>query len=54
MTWMQRLKHVFGIEIETCKRCGKKVKVMASIEAPAVIGHILKHLQQKAAFEADI
>ena len=35
MTWMQRLKQVFGIDIKTCERCGRKVKVMASIEAPA-------------------
>ena len=54
MTWMQRLKRVFGIDIETCERCGRKVKVMASIEAPAVIAHILKHLQQKAALKAEI
>ena len=27
---------------------------MASIEAPAVIAPILKHLQQKAALQADI
>ena len=40
-TWAQRLKRVFGIEIETCETCetcGGKVKVMASIEDPAVIG----------------
>ena len=54
MTWMQRLKHVFGIDIETCERCGRTVKVMASIEAPAVIAPILKHLQQKAALKAAI
>ena len=54
MTWMQRLKRVFGIDIETCERCGGKVKVMASIAAPAVIAPILKHLQQKAALKADI
>ena len=54
MTWMQRLKRVFGIDIETCERCGAKVKVMASIAAPAVIAPILKHLQQKAALKADI
>ena len=54
MTWMQRLKRVFGIDIETCKRCGAKVKVMASIEAPAVSANILKHLKQKAALQADI
>ena len=51
---MQRLKRVFGIDIEACERCDGKVKVMASIEAPAVSAPILKHLQQKAALQADI
>jgi len=32
MTWAQRLKRVFGIEIETCEVCGGKVRVIASIE----------------------
>ena len=54
MTWMQRLKRVLGIDIETCERCGRKVKVMASIEALAVIAPILKHLRQKAALNAAI
>ena len=54
MTWMQRLKRVFNIDIETCERCGAKVKVMASIAAPAVIAHTLKYLQQKAALNAAI
>ena len=54
MTWMQRLKRLFGIDIETCERCGGKVKVVASIEAPAVIAPILKHLQRRAALQADI
>jgi hypothetical protein len=31
MTWAQRLKLVFGIEIETCEQCGGAVKVIASI-----------------------
>ena len=54
MTWMQRLKRVFGIDIEICERCGEKVKIIASIEDPAVIAHILKYLQQKEALKADI
>ena len=45
MTWMQRLKRVFNIDIKTCERCGGKVKVIASIEDPDVIAHILKHLK---------
>ena len=54
MNWMQRLKRVFGIDIETWERCGGKVKVIASIEAPAVIAPILNHLKQKEALNADM
>lgn len=54
MAWMQRLELVFGIDIETSERCGGKVKVIASIEDPAVIAHILKHLKQKEALQASI
>ena len=42
MTWAQRLKRVFKIDIETCDHCGGAVKVIASIEDPAVIKQILK------------
>ena len=45
MTWGQRLKRVFKIEIETCEACGGKVKVIACIEDPAVIKRILAHLE---------
>jgi hypothetical protein len=31
MTWAQRLKRVFAIEAETCRRCGGTLKVIASI-----------------------
>jgi len=44
MTWAQRLKRVFKIEIETCEHCGGAVKVIASIEDPLVIERILEHL----------
>ncbi len=54
MIWMQRLKRVFNIDIETCGCCGGKVKVIASIEDPAVIAHILKHLKQKEALHAGV
>ena len=33
MTWMQRLKRVFSIEIETCQRCGGKLEVRRSRHA---------------------
>ena len=31
MTWMQRLKRVFAIDIETCPECGEKLRVVACI-----------------------
>jgi hypothetical protein len=30
MTWAERLKRVFRIEIETCRRCGGRLRVIAS------------------------
>ena len=44
MTWAQRLRRVFAIEIEKCEKCGGPVRVIASIEDPDVIQKILKHL----------
>ncbi len=32
MRWAQRLKSVFGIDIETCPACGDAVRVIACIE----------------------
>ena len=49
MTWAQRLKRVFNIDIETCNSCGGHVKIIACIEAPAVIEKILTHLERKDA-----
>ena len=31
MTWAQRLKRVFNIDVETCRECGGAVKVIACI-----------------------
>jgi len=48
MTWMQRLKRGFNIDIETCEKCKGPVKIIACVEDPAVIEKILKHLRGKA------
>ncbi len=45
MTWAQRLKRVFNIDIETCSECGGAVKIIACIEDPVVIAKILTHLE---------
>ena len=53
MTWAQRLKRVFDIDIDTCCECGGDVKIIASIEDPVVIRMILAHLDKKGVIAAD-
>ena len=48
MTWSQRLKRVFNIDITICNRCAGEVKIIACIEDPAVIKKILDHLDAKS------
>ena len=47
MSWAQRLKRVFNIDIEVCGHCGGSVKVIAPIEGQDVIDSILTHLREK-------
>jgi len=55
MTWAQRLKRVFSIEIEVCGRFGVSVRVIACIEdqdtmpdkAGQALDRILAHLRDK-------
>ena len=48
MTWAQRLKRVFNIDVTICNRCGGAVKIIACIEDPSVIKKILEHLDAKS------
>jgi hypothetical protein len=48
LTWAQRLKRVFAIDLETCRQCGGRLRVIASIEQPALIERILGHLGRAA------
>ena len=48
MKWARRLKRVYGIEIETCAGCGGKLRVIASLEEPAIIAKVLSHLERTA------
>lgn len=48
MTRTQRLKCVFGVEINTCLRCAARLKVIARIEEPEVIAKILAHREKAA------
>ena len=47
MSWAQRLKRVFNIDIEVCGRCGGSARVIACIEDQDVIDRILAHLREK-------
>ncbi len=48
MSWARLLKRVFDIDIECCVHNGEKLKIIAVIEAPAVIARILTHLESAA------
>ena len=47
MSWAQRLKRVFAIDISTCRACGGTVRVIACVEEPALIAKILGHVRAR-------
>ncbi|NND91518.1 MAG: hypothetical protein HKN42_11705 [Granulosicoccus sp.] len=50
MTWAQRLKQVFGMDIETCPARGGAMRIIAGIEYPDFIEKILTHLDRVLTF----
>jgi len=54
MSWAQRLKRVFNIDVETCRVCGSAAKVIACIEDPVVIRKILNHLQENSPIDSGV
>jgi len=48
LTWAQRLKRVFDIDISVCPLCGGTLRVIADVTDPDVIQTILAHLKQRA------
>jgi hypothetical protein len=46
MSWMQRLKRVFAIDIETCPDCGGTQRVIVCNEDPPQIAKILTLLTE--------
>ncbi len=51
MTWAQRLKRVFSIDVTTCVHCGGAVRIVASIEEPCAIRAILAHFEKHGVLE---
>lgn len=52
LSWARRLKRVFGIDIEQCRRCGGRLRVLASIEDPEQIERILTHVKRSLESES--
>ena len=48
LTWAERLKRVFDIDISVCPLCGGTLRVIADLTNPDVIQTILAHLKQRA------
>lgn len=49
LTWAQRLKRVFDIDVQTCDACGGAAKIIAAVEEPVAIRKILDHLEGEGA-----
>jgi hypothetical protein len=45
LTWAQRLKRVFDIDITLCPLCGGTMRVIADITDPDIIRKILDHIE---------
>ena len=51
MTWAQRLRRVFNINITICVQCDGAVRIVANIEEPTAIRAILAHFAKHGALE---
>jgi len=45
LTWTQRLKRVFNIDISVCPLCGGTMRVISDIIDPDIIQKILDHIE---------
>lgn len=53
MTWAQRLKRVFAIDVERCCKCGGKARIIACVNDREAISAILAHLERTGRFQGD-
>ncbi len=47
--WAQLIRRIFEVDPLICPRCGGKMRIIAFITEPRVIGKILRHLAEKGA-----
>jgi hypothetical protein len=48
LSWAERLKRVFDIDISVCPLCGGTLRVIADVTDPEAIRTILAYLKQRA------
>ena len=48
LSWVQRLKRVFNIDITRCPLCDGQLRVIEDVTDPSLIRKILSHVQQRA------
>ncbi len=49
MTWMERLRRVFAIDLSICPHCGGRLRVIADVTRPDIIQKILEHVARQQA-----
>jgi uncharacterized protein with PIN domain len=49
MSWIERLKRVFAIDLSICPDCGGRLRVIADVTRPDIIGKILEHVARQQA-----
>ncbi|HQY50437.1 MAG TPA: hypothetical protein PL007_08750 [Thermomonas sp.] len=51
MSWAQRLKRIFHIDVNTCVHCGGAVRIVSSIKDPVAIRAILSQFEKLGVLE---
>jgi hypothetical protein len=46
--WAELMKRTWGLAVLTCPRCGRKMRVLATITAPDAVRKILEHLHLRS------
>jgi hypothetical protein len=49
MTWMERLRSVFAIDLSICPDCGGRLRVIAAVTRPDIVQRILEHVARQQA-----
>jgi hypothetical protein len=48
LSWAERLKRIFQIDVLACPRCGGTLRIIADVTDPMIIKKILDHIAARA------